>query len=147
MPGEGSTFKLAVRLDAAPASALARSGHGIRVDLGGKRALIVDDNATNRRILVGAAGRVGRSRRRDVESGRGALDWLKAGEQFDVVLLDLFMPGMDGVALADAHSRGKARGRPEAGARLVGCDARARRRRSMRCWPSRSSHLRCTTRW
>ena len=51
VPGEGSTFKLQVRLPAAPASALpARSGRH-PVDLAGKRALIVDDNATNRRIL------------------------------------------------------------------------------------------------
>ena len=50
-----------------------------------------------------------------------------AGEQFDVVLLDLFMPGMDGVALAEAIRSGQAQGRPEARARLVGCHARARR--------------------
>ena len=39
---------------------------------------------------------------RDVESAEAALALINAGEEFDVILLDLFMPGMDGVALAAA---------------------------------------------
>ena len=46
-PGKGSTFKLAVRLHTAPASALVSVPARHPIDLGGKRALIVDDNATN----------------------------------------------------------------------------------------------------
>jgi CheY-like chemotaxis protein len=39
---------------------------------------------------------------RDTALPTEALQWIRDGEQFDVCLLDLFMPGMDGVALADA---------------------------------------------
>ena len=39
---------------------------------------------------------------KDTASPREALAWIKAGEKFDVALLDLFMPDIDGIALADA---------------------------------------------
>ena len=76
-----------------------------------------------------------------------ALALVKAGEQFDVVLLDLFMPDMDGVALAEAI-----RQPPEDASTLilvssVGVRWNGRARRSTRCWPSRSSRRPCTTRW
>ena len=84
------------------------------IDLGGKRALIVDDNATNRRILSAQLSRWS-IKTRDVESADAALALLNAGEEFDVILLDLFMPGMDGVALADAIRVAK----PKDGPKLV----------------------------
>jgi signal transduction histidine kinase/CheY-like chemotaxis protein len=114
VPGEGSTFKLRVKLDAAPASALNAVPVRHPVDLSGKRALIVDDNATNRRILSAQLGRW-KVKARDVPSGEDALKLIEAGDQFDVVLLDLFMPGMDGVALAEAIKKAK----PKDGPKLV----------------------------
>jgi two-component system, sensor histidine kinase and response regulator len=62
------------------------------------RILIVDDNATNRRIMQFHLGRL------PVESvpvvdGYSALDHL-AEEPFDLVLLDGLMPGLDGPATA-----------------------------------------------
>ena len=114
VPGEGSTFKLRVLLDEAPASALSAVPVRHPVDLSGKRALIVDDNATNRRILSAQLSRW-KVKARDVESGEEALKLVKAGDQFDVVLLDLFMPGMDGVALAEAIRKAK----PKDGPKLV----------------------------
>jgi signal transduction histidine kinase/DNA-binding response OmpR family regulator/uncharacterized protein (UPF0297 family) len=105
VPGEGSTFHLAVRLRQAPRSAI-RSARPARVeaDLGGRRVLIVDDNATNRRILVAQTARWGMVPR-ETASPIEALDWLRAGERFDIVLSDLLMPGMDGVELARRASR------------------------------------------
>ncbi|MEO8626324.1 MAG: response regulator, partial [Candidatus Limnocylindrales bacterium] len=98
--GQGSTFRLTVKLPKAPASALPAVPLPTSVELAGKRALIVDDNATNRRILRAQLARwdVGV---RDTESPDEALRWIRDGETFDVCLLDLFMPGMDGLALAE----------------------------------------------
>ena len=95
--GEGSTFLLEVSLQAgdqtedellvAPA------------ELPGRRALAVDDNDTNRTIL-----------RRQLEGWRmhvddfatplEALAAVDAGAVYDVVLLDMHMPEMDGIGLA-----------------------------------------------
>ena len=114
VPGEGSTFKLRVLLDAAPASALNAVPVRHPVDLSGRRALIVDDNATNRRILSAQLARW-KVKALDVASGDDALKLIESGDHFDVVLLDLFMPGMDGVALAEAIKKAK----PKDGPKLV----------------------------
>src|SRR5690349_20719267 len=98
--GKGSSFHVTVRLPAAPASALPQVRDQITVELAGKRALIVDDNATNRRILRAQLARW-EINVKDTPSPREALDWLKAGEKFDVGLLDLFMPDIDGIELAE----------------------------------------------
>ena len=98
--GKGSTFHLQVRLPAAPASALPQVRDLVTVELAGKRALIVDDNATNRRILGAQLARWKISVK-DTASPREALKWIKAGESFDVALLDLFMPDIDGIELAE----------------------------------------------
>jgi GAF domain-containing protein/CheY-like chemotaxis protein len=101
IPGEGAAFHLVVRLDAAPVAAVRRTAERELVDLAGRRVLIVDDNATNRRILAAQLARWS-IRTRDTASPREALDWIRKGERYDVVLLDLVMPELDGLALADA---------------------------------------------
>ena len=111
VPGEGATFHLVVRLDAAPASAVRRHAERELVDLAGRSVLIVDDNATNRRILVAQLSRWS-IRTRDTASPKEALDWIRAGQPFDVVLLDLVMPELDGLALADAISAARPSQRP-----------------------------------
>jgi CheY-like chemotaxis protein len=70
-------------------------------DLAGKTALVVDDNATNRRILAAQLGRWS-IEVRDADAPEKAIDLIRSGERFDVCLLDMLMPGMDGAALADA---------------------------------------------
>ncbi|AFZ20057.1 GAF domain-containing protein [Allocoleopsis franciscana] len=67
--------------------------------LEGKRLLIVDDNATNRKILT-LQGKSWGMLTRAAHSGREALDWLSQGELFDLAILDMQMPGMDGLTLA-----------------------------------------------
>src|SRR5262249_18463706 len=63
------------------------------------RMLIVDDNPTNCRILTLQASKWGMIPR-GTQSGDQALEWLRAGENFDVAILDMQMPGMDGLMLA-----------------------------------------------
>ncbi len=60
----------------------------------GGRVLVVDDGELNRRVLVRALEAEGHTAAQAVD-GRAALDMLR-DEPFDVVLLDLVMPEMDG---------------------------------------------------
>jgi CheY-like chemotaxis protein len=73
----------------------------VQPSLRAKRVLVVDDNATNRRILtvhLEAWGMLTRA----TESPAEALSWIRADERFDIGILDMHMPEMDGVALAHA---------------------------------------------
>jgi PAS domain S-box-containing protein len=94
--GKGSTFYFAVRMEAAPPFATTRDGADV---LRGKRILIVDDNAANREVVKRHALSWGMLPR-DTESPREAIEWVRRGDPFDVVLLDMQMPELDGVMLA-----------------------------------------------
>jgi signal transduction histidine kinase/CheY-like chemotaxis protein/putative methionine-R-sulfoxide reductase with GAF domain len=99
--GEGSTFHLVVRVPSASADAVAASRPArIKAELRGRTVLIVDDNATNRRILVAQTARWGMIPK---ETGlpAEALEWVAAGERFDIALCDLLMPDIDGLELAE----------------------------------------------
>ncbi|MEA5467178.1 response regulator [Leptothoe sp. PORK10 BA2] len=65
----------------------------------GKRLLIVDDNATNRQILESQTQRWGMLTRTTC-SGVEALDCFERGKAFDLAILDMQMPEMDGITLA-----------------------------------------------
>jgi signal transduction histidine kinase/ActR/RegA family two-component response regulator len=100
-PGEGSTFTLTLLAHPAilatnKAAALSsESGERPRAELRGKRVLLVDDNPLNRKVvqlfLAPYALQV-------TEAGDGmeALELL-GRTSFDVVLMDIHMPRMDGV--------------------------------------------------
>ena len=60
--------------------------------------LIVDDNEGNRRVASAICAIVGLSCE-DVSSARGAIEAAETG-RFDLVLMDICMPGMDGVDAA-----------------------------------------------
>jgi PAS domain S-box-containing protein len=96
--GEGSTFLFTMQAAAAPAQARVY----LRRDqpkLQDQHVLIVDDNETNRRVLM-AQTRAWRMLPRATGSPQEALDWVKRGDPFDVILLDMQMPEKDGVTLA-----------------------------------------------
>ncbi|HEX4612823.1 MAG TPA: PAS domain S-box protein [Urbifossiella sp.] len=99
--GEGSTFYFEARFERARGS-IARSVP-VPVDLRGTPVLVVDDNATNRRVLVDTVRQWGAAPVW-AESGREALAELRrgaaAGEPYRLVLLDGMMPGMDGFEVA-----------------------------------------------
>ncbi|HEY8438416.1 MAG TPA: ATP-binding protein, partial [Candidatus Limnocylindrales bacterium] len=96
--GEGSTFRLvlpatATTLPDAPPPPPERSLRGCRI-------LVVDDNATNRRILTSFLTRWG------VESAATAspleaIAWVRDGQSFHGAVLDFLMPERDGIELAE----------------------------------------------
>ena len=99
--GAGSEFHFTIRAAAAEVPAATRRDlSGVQPSLRGKRVLVVDDNATNRRILTSHLGRLGDAARGPPDRPLEALDWIQAGERFDVGILDMHMPEMDGVTLA-----------------------------------------------
>ncbi len=98
--GHGSTFSFCiVGAVAESPSAHRRDFIGQQPALAGKRMLVVDDNATNRKVLGLQAGKWGMVVR-DTESAAAAIDWLEQGEAFDLAVLDMHMPEMDGLTLA-----------------------------------------------
>src|SRR4029079_11946215 len=95
-PGKGSTFFVNVVCAPAELSAAGRRDFvGQQPALAGKRLLVVDDNATNRKILSLQTAKWGMVPRVTAEPDE-ALRWLQEGEAFDVAILDMHMPGMDG---------------------------------------------------
>ncbi|MDB5944094.1 MAG: multi-sensor hybrid histidine kinase [Ramlibacter sp.] len=96
-PGVGTRFYFSFVTEAAVPIESARPAE--RAELRGKRALLVDDNVTNLRILSLQAERWGMGQRH-CESPVAALALLEAGEHFDVVITDMHMPEMDGVVFA-----------------------------------------------
>jgi signal transduction histidine kinase/DNA-binding response OmpR family regulator len=100
VPGEGSTFHLVVCADEAELPA-APAPTPDAVELAGRSVLVVDDNATNRRILATQLGRWGMTTR-DTGSPEEALGWVRGGERFDLAILDYHMAEMDGIELARA---------------------------------------------
>jgi signal transduction histidine kinase/DNA-binding response OmpR family regulator len=96
----GSTFSFTIFAAAAPTPA---SLHPVSetARLENKHILIVDDNLTNRRILMYQTQHWGMTPT-VVTSGQEALAWIGAGHPVDVAILDMQMPEMDGLMLATA---------------------------------------------
>jgi len=95
--GQGSTFcfTLLAQIDPQPPQALAAAPATV---LQGCHLLVVDDNATNRKILELQLRSWGMTTVA-VDSGSAALSAL-AGQRFDLAILDMQMPEMDGLTLA-----------------------------------------------
>ena len=100
IPGEGSAFHFTIQTETVAMPEHGRRDlHGIQPALNEKRVLIVDDNATNRRILTLQLQAWG-MQTRDSATPAEALKWIKRGDPFDLAILDMHMPDMDGVSLA-----------------------------------------------
>ena len=98
--GHGSEFRFTVRAPSAERSLPPRRElRGAQPTLDGKHVLVVDDNDTNRRILNSYLDAWGMAVHM-TGSPREALGWVEAGEAFDLGILDMHMPELDGVGLA-----------------------------------------------
>jgi len=101
-PGEGSTFWVDLPLVepevAGPAAPALQAAHTLPPRaLAGLRVLVCDDNDTNRQIACELLESQGASCAFSSD-GQQALDWLRAHPGgVDLVLMDLQMPGLDGL--------------------------------------------------
>jgi signal transduction histidine kinase/CheY-like chemotaxis protein len=102
-PGRGTTFRFELELPKQDASA--RRAFGLAAPLAGLRVLVVDDNPTNREILLHQLD-AWRVEVVACESGPEALRLLHkasaAKRPFELALLDYHMPEMNGFQLAEA---------------------------------------------
>jgi PAS domain S-box-containing protein len=98
-PGKGSTFHFTIQAKAAPD--VRRPSLPIDPNiLKMKRVLVVDDNETNRDILSHHIRSWGMELV-TAGSGREALDIISREGRFDLLLIDLQMPDMDGLTLSE----------------------------------------------
>ena len=89
-PGKGSRFRLEIAVEAAEPEE-GRTGGAV---IEGARVLVVDDHVVNRRAIELVLQSFG-IQPTLAESGERALELLHS-EVFDVMLMDVYMPGMDG---------------------------------------------------
>ncbi len=104
--GKGSVFHFTVVAAAADVPARAEM---LPLEMRGKRVLIVDDNATNRQIVRLQVESWG-MQAAESPGGLEALERLRRGEDFDLAILDIQMPDMDGIMLAHEIRRLRAAG-------------------------------------
>ena len=101
--GKGSTFfftiKFGINSESKTSEKLSKT------DLAGLRVLIVDDNETDRMLLMQIVRNLGANPTETIDgkSGLQELDKAqKSGDPYKVILLDYLMPGMDGFEVAEA---------------------------------------------
>jgi two-component system, sensor histidine kinase and response regulator len=98
-PGKGSTFWFTVELGKCEFSKASERTESLR----GRRVLVVDDNETNRQLLFELLQNWGLLVDQ-AESAKVALEVLRRGAaenlRYDLILLDMHMPAMDGAELA-----------------------------------------------
>jgi signal transduction histidine kinase/DNA-binding response OmpR family regulator len=103
-PGKGSVFWFMLKLKRSVQEADAKNKYN---SLCFKKALIVDDNATNREILHNQL-MAWHIPNKSAERGMQAIEMLRSAaarnERFDLIILDWHMPEMDGIELAEKIS-------------------------------------------
>lgn len=96
--GKGSTFHLVIRAQPAradspnPSAAAAQKLHG-------KKVLLLEDNPSNRKVFAQYTRWAG-AELHAVATSKEAMDVLSSGGRFDVIVLDLQLPEMDGLTMA-----------------------------------------------
>jgi PAS domain S-box-containing protein len=128
--GQGSVFSFALQMGVVSLKPLAEYQRTGRVQ--GMRVLLADDNTTNRRLLEEML-RNWSMQPVSVASGEAALQAMDAaareGTRFDLAVLDMQMPGMDGFELAE-----RVRQHPEhVGATVMMLTSEGQRGHAARC--------------
>ncbi|HUU32421.1 MAG TPA: response regulator [Vicinamibacterales bacterium] len=98
-PGLGTEFRFSVRVSRSSENRLEP-----KRPLADLRVLVVDDNATNREVLRGHVTAWG-THAECVGDAAAGLRALAGATAYDIAILDLQMPGMDGLSLAAAIRR------------------------------------------
>jgi PAS domain S-box-containing protein len=96
--GQGSTFQFEIPVPAGEASVEQQQLHTPQRDLSGKRLLLIEPNATSRRVLGALAAGWGLTLRATASPAE-AMQWLGRGEIFDLALIELHLPDTDGLSL------------------------------------------------
>ena len=99
VPGQGSTFHFDIVAEAGGEDLAHSFLQEHAIELTARKVLIVDDNVTNRRILVKQSLLWGMLPSATA-SGPEAMDLVRHGDAFDIGILDMSMPEMDGLELA-----------------------------------------------
>jgi signal transduction histidine kinase/DNA-binding response OmpR family regulator len=105
IPGRGTTFSFSILAKVAQSESRRRQP----VQVQGKKVLVVDDNATNRRVLCGQLELWG-LRPTGAEGAGQALEALVEEGPFDLAILDYHMPDIDGMTLGRAIRHGATQG-------------------------------------
>jgi signal transduction histidine kinase/CheY-like chemotaxis protein len=103
VPGQGATFYFTIQVKPAPS---VKPLHRLteQPDLKGRPLLIVDDNPTNRKILRLQAEAWG-MHPLVAADGPEAIAYIQQGQAMDLAVLDMHMPDMDGLMLAEEIRR------------------------------------------
>ncbi|MDP1988069.1 ATP-binding protein, partial [Phenylobacterium sp.] len=120
--GPGSTFVFRIPLYDVPASQPSQPPRAAERQAGGEniRVLIADDNATNRLVASTLCEMFG-AEAHAVEDGEAAVEAAATGA-FDLILMDIKMPRLDGVA---ATRRIRTEGGPASGVPIIALTANA----------------------
>ena len=101
--GKGSTFHFTARLGESKGSSVIKTVVPAPSELNGVRALVVDDNRTNRRILEGILSRWGMrvSVAADGEEAVAVYSAAASADSFRLILTDMHMPKLDGFGFVE----------------------------------------------
>jgi CheY-like chemotaxis protein len=97
--GLGSTFHFTIHIK--PVAGAPTRWEGLHPNVAGRRVLVLEDNASSRRILTSWLEKFG-VRATAVATGPEALDLLRQDNNFDAAILDFQLPETDGLSIAES---------------------------------------------
>jgi len=98
IPGEGSQFRLSLPVTFTTAQTGNTSSRAVTARNYGARALVVDDNPINLRVAEKMLQRLGMTVTA-LQRGIDAVNLIDSGVHFDIMLLDIQMPELDGISV------------------------------------------------